>query len=60
MTTQPSNFLSNYAPVQRYCIVIQKETVTELFVVTDMTAVTSAVLFRSESKGSSFHANERP
>ena len=25
-----------------------------------MTAVTSAVLFRSESKGSDFNANERP
>ena len=25
-----------------------------------MTAVTSAVLFRSESKGSGFHTNERP
>ena len=32
----------------------------ESFAVTDMTAVTSAVLFRSESKGSGFHANERP
>ena len=35
-----------------------KKIVTELFAVTDMTAVTSAVLFRSESKGSGFHANE--
>ena len=42
---------------ERYCI---KEIVTESFAVTDMTAVTSAVLFRSESKGSGFHANERP
>ena len=25
-----------------------------------MTTVASAVLFRSESKGSGFHANERP
>ena len=25
-----------------------------------MTAVTSAVLFRSESKGNGFHSNERP
>ena len=33
--------------------------VTESFVVTDMTVVTSAVLFRSESMGSDFHANER-
>ena len=34
----------------------------ESFAVTDMTAVdiTNAVLFRSESKGSGFHANERP
>ena len=43
-----------------YCILIQKEIVIESFAVTDMTAVTSAVLFRSESKGSGFHANERP
>ena len=32
----------------------------ESFAVTDVTAVISAVLFRSESKGSGFHANERP
>ena len=37
-----------------------KEIVTESFAVTDMTAITSAVLFLSESKGSGFHANERP
>ena len=30
----------------------------ESFAVTDMTAVTSAVLFRSESKGSSFHPRQ--
>ena len=42
-----------------YCIVIQKEIVIESFSVTDITAVTSAVLFRSESKGSGFHVNER-
>ena len=30
------------------------------FAVTDMTAITSAVLFHSESKGSGFYANERP
>ena len=36
-----------------------KEIVTESFAVTDMTAVTSAVLFRSESKDSGFNANER-
>ena len=40
-----------------YCILIQKEIVTELFAITDMTAITSAVLFRSDSKGSGFHAN---
>ena len=32
----------------------------ESFAVTDMTTVASATLFRSESKGSGFHANERP
>ena len=32
----------------------------ESFAVTDITALTNAVLFRSESKGSGFHANERP
>ena len=37
-----------------------KEIVTESFALADMTAITSAVFFRSESKGSSFHANERP
>ena len=31
---------------------ILKENVTELFAVSDMTALTSAVLFRSKSKGS--------
>ena len=35
---------------ERYCIVIKKEIVTESFAVTDMTAVTSAVLFRPEIK----------
>ena len=34
--------------------------VTESFAVTDMTAVTGAVLSRSESKGSGFHAIKRP
>ena len=43
---------------KRYSIVIEKELVTESFAVTDMTAVTSAVLFRSESKDSGFHSNE--
>ena len=33
---------------------------TESFAVTDMTAVISAVLFRFESKGSGFNANECP
>ena len=54
MTTQLSNFLSNIMH-ERYSIVIRKELVAESFAVTDMTAVTSAVLFRSGSKGSGFH-----
>ena len=58
MTTQLSSFLSNYARALLYCDL--KEIVTESFVVTDMTAVTSAVLFRSESKGSGFQVNEHP
>ena len=37
-----------------------KENVTESFAVTDMTALSSALLFRSESKGSGFQANGRP
>ena len=37
---------------ERYCIVIQKEIIIESFSVTDMTAVTGAVSFRSERKGS--------
>ena len=37
-----------------------KRIVTELFTVAEMTAVTRAVLFHSESKGNSFHANECP
>ena len=41
-------------------MVISKEIVTESFAVTDMTTVASAVLFRSESMGSGFNANERP
>ena len=41
-------------------MVIQKEIVIESLAVTDMTTVASIVLFRSESKGSGFHANERP
>ena len=45
---------------ERYCVVILKEIVTKSFAVTDMTTVTFAVLFRSESKGSGLNANERP
>ena len=41
-------------------MVILKEIVIESFAVTDMTAAASAALFPSESKGSGFHANERP
>ena len=62
MTTQLSNFKQlcpgNYARALLYGDL--KEIVIESFAVTDMTAATSAVLFRSESKGSGFHANERP
>ena len=58
MTTQLSNFLSNYARAPLYCDL--KRIVTESFPVTDMTAATGAVLFHSESKGSGFHANEGP
>ena len=57
MTTQLSNF-KQYARALLYCDL--KGIVIESFAVTDMTAITSAVLFRSESKGSGFHANERP
>ena len=45
---------------ERYCMESKKEIVIESFAVTDITTVTSAVLFRSESKDSGFHANERP
>ena len=41
-------------------MVIWKQIVIESFALTDMTTVASAVLFRSEIKGSGFHANERP
>ena len=41
-------------------MVICKEIVIESFAPADMTTVASAVLFRSESNGSGFHANERP
>ena len=41
-------------------MVTQKEILIESFAVTNVTTVASAVLFRSESKGGGFHANERP
>ena len=41
-------------------MLIYKKIIIESLVVTDMTIVASAVLFRSESKGSGCHANERP
>ena len=41
-------------------MMIWREIVIESFAVTNMATVASAVLFRSESKGSGFHANERP
>ena len=40
-------------------MMIQKEIVIESLAVTDMTTAASAVLFRSESKGTGCHANER-
>ena len=49
-------FSSNYARALLCCDM--KEIVTESFAVTYKTAVTSVVLFRSESKGSGFQANE--
>ena len=39
---------------------ISRKIVTQSFTVTDMTALTSAVLFRSEGTSSGFHAIERP
>ena len=51
-------FLNNYARALLSCDL--KKIVTESFAITDMTAVTSAVLFHSESEGSGFHDNERP
>ena len=53
MTTQ----LSKYIRALLYFDL--KEIVTESFAVTDTTSVTGAALFRSESKGSGFHAIER-
>ena len=57
MTTPLSKFKQLFTSAIVW--VIQKELVIESFAVTDMTTVASAVLFRSESKGSGFHANER-
>ena len=54
------SFLSNYARALLYCDF--KKIVTKWFAVTDMTAVTIAVLLHSshsESKGDGFHTNER-
>ena len=45
---------------KRFYSVIQKEIVKELFAVTDVAAVTTTVLFRSENNGNDFHASERP
>ena len=45
---------------EHFYSVIYKEIVTKSLAVTDMTAVTTAVLFRFENKCSGFHANERP
>ena len=59
MTTQLSNFLSNYAQALLYCD-LKRNRYTEPFAVTDMAAATGAVLFRSENKGSGYHVNERP
>ena len=39
---------------------VEKESVTESLTAADVTAAIRAILFRSESKGSGFHANERP
>ena len=58
MTTQLSNF--KQLCTSAISMAIKKEIVIESFAVTDMTATTSAVLFRSEIKGSGFHANGRP
>ena len=58
MTTR---LISFYAIMyERFYSVISKEIATESFAVTDMTAATGVVLFRSGSEGSGFHANERP
>ena len=54
MTTQLSNFKQLFTSAIVWWFVI------ESFAVTNMTTIASAVSFRSESKGSGFHANERP
>ena len=57
MTTQ----LSNFKQLRALLYGDLKKIVIESFAVTDMTTtVASAVLFRFESKGSGFHADERP
>ena len=43
-----------------YSVIYTKKIATQFLAVTDITVVTSAVLFRSESTCSGFHANERP
>ena len=43
---------------ENFYSVIYKEIVTDSLVVKNITAVTSAVLFRFQSKSSGFHANE--
>ena len=61
MTTQLSNIkrLCTLLCAMCYLLWFKKEIVIESLALTDMTSVTSAVLFRYESKGSGFHANER-
>ena len=55
MTSQLSNFFSNYARALLYSDLKRNR-----YRIVCRTAVTGAVLFRSESKGSGFHAIERP
>ena len=45
---------------EHFISVISKEIVSKSIAVTDMTAITSAILFRFGSKCNCFHANERP
>ena len=58
MTTQLTD--SNAMMHEHFYSVICKEIVAESLAVADMTVVTNAVLFRSESKCSGFDAEERP